>query len=195
MTCKQSALLSRLSGVAGAKLPEVDTLGARLLKRRFAARDVLMRQGAVDANIRCVASGIVKLVYADPEGREFTKSILEEGDLFASLAALRGEPASFSAVAISDGEVEALPWRLIDEMTERCHTWQTVARRCFQSFAQRKERREFELLTLSAAERWRRLGIERPGLVARLSQQELAALIGITPVALSRLRARLLRRP
>lgn len=106
----------------------------------------------------------MKLVYADTEGRDCTKSILKQGDLFASPASLRGGPASFSVVAITDGEVL---WRRIDEMTGRCHTWQTVARRWFETFARRKEQREFELLTLSAVERWRRLGIERPGLVVR----------------------------
>ena len=154
-----------------------------------------MRQGEPDADLRFVASGVVKLVYADAAGRNFTKSILEQGDLFASLAALRGGFASFGAVAITDGEIEALPWAAIDELTERCHAWQTVARRCFETLARRKEQREFELLTLSASERWRRLGIERPELVARLPQTELAALVGITPVALSRLKARTPRHP
>ncbi|MBE0385874.1 Crp/Fnr family transcriptional regulator [Pseudoalteromonas luteoviolacea] len=54
--------------------------------------------------------------------------------------------------------------------------------------ALKKERREFELLTLSATERFNNLRNDDPQLVAKLTQNDIAKYLGITPVALSRIK-------
>ena len=58
-------------------------------------------------------------------------------------------------------------------------------------FGMKKERREKELLTESAEARYRLLQEASPGLPAKVKQKDLARYLGITPVALSRIRARL----
>ena len=53
-----------------------------------------------------------------------------------------------------------------------------------------QERRERELLTLNAEERYRLLVQERPELVSLVPQKDLARYIGVTPVAMSRIVSR-----
>ena len=61
-------------------------------------------------------------------------------------------------------------------------------------FAMKKERREKEFLTESAETRYRMLVDQSPGLLDKVRQKDIARYLGITPVALSRIRARNLRR-
>ena len=71
------------------------------------------------------------------------------------------------------------------------HAWERIARKVFASLATKKEQREFELLTMSPQQRWIDFKTENPDLLKRITQIEIAGLIGITPVALSRIKARL----
>ena len=54
-----------------------------------------------------------------------------------------------------------------------------------------EERRHQELLTEDATTRYRAFVTERPALAARLTQRQIAAYIGVTPEAVSRIRAAL----
>ena len=54
----------------------------------------------------------------------------------------------------------------------------------------KKERREREFLTESAEERYRMLLERSPALFDKVTQKDIARYLGITPVALSRIRKR-----
>jgi len=54
----------------------------------------------------------------------------------------------------------------------------------------KKERREYEFLCLSAPQRFALLKQRSPELVSRLTQNDIARYLGITPVALSRIKQR-----
>ena len=59
-------------------------------------------------------------------------------------------------------------------------------------FAMKKEKREFEFLCQSAEERFRMLAKNSPSLVEKVTQNDLARYLGITPVGLSRIKKRTL---
>jgi len=65
--------------------------------------------------------------------------------------------------------------------------WATLLRRATMLFAERKEARERELLTLTPEDRYRAFVAESPGLEARVTQKDLAAYLGVTPVGLNRI--------
>ena len=59
------------------------------------------------------------------------------------------------------------------------------------NFAMKKERREFELLCLSAEERYKLLLERSPDIAKNVTQNDISRYLGITPVALSRIRKRM----
>lgn len=179
-----------LSAIIGGPLPcwEVAETAART--NQYLKGDSLMIQGDGDQMIRFVISGLIRLSYEDATGRHLTKSIIQPQNVFASVAALMGGSSSFSAVALADALVISLPYPTMRQLADSHMAWEKVASFLFMRLAQSKEQREFELLTMSAEQRWQRLCAREPRLVASISQAELAALIGITPVALSRIKGR-----
>jgi CRP-like cAMP-binding protein len=56
--------------------------------------------------------------------------------------------------------------------------------------ALKKERREYEFLCLSAEKRYRLLLENMPDLLKKITQNDIARYLGITPVALSRIKNR-----
>ncbi len=100
----------------------------------------------------------MRLAYEHEDGRLFSKSILLEGDLVASATALAGGATTFSATALTEVVLEALPYPAVQRLMARHIAWERVARKLFADLARVKEQREFEFLTLSAEERWRDAG-------------------------------------
>ena len=69
-------------------------------------------------------------------------------------------------------------------------TWQQIGRIMAEKHYVMRERRQYQLLTMSADERLDQFLKDYPNLGGRVSQKDLAAYLGITPVSLSRLRGK-----
>ena len=183
--------LDRFVTLAGPTPAGIEPLAAAMRVLPAERGTDLFRQGEPDGNLYYLHRGLVRLGYLDTKGAALTKSIVAEGGLFGSLKALaNGATASFTATALEDSAVVRVPYAALEQAMALDLRWERAARLVLQDLALAKEEREFELLTLTPTQRWTRLQGKRPDLVARVSQMELARLIGVTPVALSRIKGR-----
>lgn len=191
MSLQCQALLEALAGEA---LPEWERFARDVRTRRLAGGESLFHADQAWPWLAVVTSGVAKLVYPREDGGERIKSFIAEGGFFASLAALtpRGR-TTFSAVAMTDLTVEQIPYVTLREFGDRHIAWQRALRVGIERYGARKEKRERELLTLTPEQRYGRFLVEEPALAARIPQKDLALYLGITPVALSRIRGRLQR--
>jgi CRP-like cAMP-binding protein len=174
--------------LAGGTLPNWSVFALQVQLRSFPAGASIFAQGMEHPFVHVVRRGLVKNVYLRDTGDAWIKSLCTEGRFLGSMAALRpGGLASFSAVCIEDCELERIPISVIEQFAARDLPWSNMVRRAYALFAERKEQRERELLTLSAEDRYRTFIAEQPGLEKRISQKDLAAYLGITPVGLNRI--------
>lgn len=159
--------------------------------KRLPKGTVLFRQGEDAARFYCMEEGTVKAFYATHDGKQFTKSFVQRGECIASLASIvDGEPSTFTAVCIEDCvTLEVSRAVLLDVLSQDSQLAQ-VLNALLLKIAAKKERREYELLCLSAEERYQRFCAAEAGLASKLSQEEIARYLGITPVSLSRIRQR-----
>jgi CRP-like cAMP-binding protein len=79
----------------------------------------------------------------------------------------------------------------VQALADRHLPWQRAIANAYRLYGQRKERREMELLTLSPEERYRGFVRDHPELALTLKQRDIASYVRVTPVALSRIKARL----
>jgi CRP-like cAMP-binding protein len=151
----------------------------------------LFRQGDRDPNVYFVKSGLLKAYYVRSDGKEHIKSFLPEGSIIGSMVALiDNDPCTFSLSAVEDGTAIALPYRNLEDAARTDVLLANSLIGFLSAYGKRKERREYELLSLSPADRLTILTKTMPDIASRVSQADLAAYIGVTPQALSRIKRR-----
>lgn len=191
MTAPIARLMSVFEAMTNnAELPDWADLEASILVKEHHAKSYIFQQGVDDHTLYFIDRGLVKLCYETQSGAQLSKSILPETSIFASRNALDGGKADFSAVALETSVLVHIPIKKISALIAKHHAWERLARSFFSALALKKERKEFQLLTMSAQERWQSIQQDYPDICKRVTQSELAALVGITPVALSRIKAR-----
>mgnify|MGYP000029324209 FL=1 len=166
-------------------------LGQSIRVQAFKRGTTIFNSGEVCTDIYLIRSGLVKLDYCTRDGKELIKSFIAEGEVFGSLySQLTGKGATYSAVALEDVEVDMLSYSVLEALCKNNPELQNVLLSFFQQLALSKEIREYEFLCLSAQDRYQSFCDQNPDLVTRIRQADLALYLGITPVALSRLKHR-----
>lgn len=176
--------------IAGQTLAEREVVIEAVELRHVRGGETLFSLGDAHPFIYVVRQGVVKLSYLNEHGEEWIKSLVADGQFFASLAALRSGQASFSASAIGACVLERIPFRTLEQLADRDLAWSRMVRNALMIFAERKEHRERQFLTMTAEARYRLLLAEAPHLAARTPQKDLSSYLGITPVGLSRIARR-----
>lgn len=152
--------------------------------------EFFLRPGDDADRVAVVRSGLVRFYYVDRDGREATKAFRGAGELVAAYSELlTGKPSRTHIQAVEDTELLTLDHARLRALYGAHPCWQELGRRIAEEHYVNKEQREYEFLQLSALERYRQFEERYPGLAARLPQYHIASYLGITPVALSRLRS------
>ena len=159
--------------------------------RQFPKGAFLFRQGARGGSLFFIQSGLVKAYYETLDGKEFIKSFLTDGEFVASMQAIvAGNPNSFTVLSLEDSVVIEVPKEAVLNQFINNPGLTDMLNSMLLKLAAKKERREYELLCMSPEERYLLLCERDAKLLGRLSQNDIARYLGITPVALSRIRKR-----
>lgn len=157
----------------------------------LSAESLVFRQGDADRNLYLLRWGVLKAFYTTEDGKEMIKSLLLPGDMIGSLTSAYSKAAcSFTLECLTDCELTRLPFDLVQDKSRLDLNLATAVNDFLLQFAMRKERREFELLCLTAEDRYRNLLEKQPSLFEHINQYDIARYLGITPVALSRIKKR-----
>lgn len=167
-------------------------LQPHMKRKRLTRGGHVIRQGEMMTDFFIIESGLVKLYYLTREGKEWVKSFVMEGGAFGSRTCqIIGEGSPFAAVCLEDTRLVVLPYVVFRRvLLDRPKLMESVFQ-LTEEIGLKKERREYELLCRTAQERYRAFQQEEPGLAGRLSQMDIARYLGITPIALSRIKKRL----
>lgn len=136
-----------------------------------------------------VHSGGLREYYLLPDGRERTRSFNLPGEFAGSLSdLLAAAPSRLCVVAEVPSVLLLTRWPDYLALVESSLDWQRFARRLAERLYLRKVEREYELLALDAADRYRAALARWPTLEQVFRQHHIASYLGVTPVHLSRLR-------
>ncbi len=163
-----------------------------LSERTFEKGDYLVRAGDVADNFYFIVSGLVRFFYCTEDGKEFNKHFAMENGFAGSFHCLiLREPCGFFIQALEKTDTIVLPNRVLNEFYDRHACWERLGRINAEYLALRKEAREKELLLDSLEVRYQRFLKEFPGLADRIPQYHIASYLGVTDVALSRIRKKI----
>ena len=171
-------------------LPEAEwALFAKGLSiKRLSKGQAWIQAGQSGDEIAYVLEGLLRVYYLLPNGAEFIRSFRPEGQFSASYsAALTRSVSEFTIEAIEDTKLVVFSYQHFAQGFTRHLCWQEIGRKISEALYIVFQKREYELLCLSAEDRYRSFREEFRLLTNRLSQAQVASYLGITPVSLSRL--------
>ncbi len=158
----------------------------------FSRNSFLAKAGDKLDNVFSITCGLVRYYYITDSGREFNKYFVMDNRLFGSFSSLfLGMPCGFFMQALEDTGALVITRKSMDELYSRHSCWERLGRMTAMSFICHMEKREKEFLLDSLETRYCRFIDEYPGLINRVHQYHVASYLGVTDVALSRLRKKI----
>jgi CRP-like cAMP-binding protein len=158
----------------------------------FEKEAFLVRAGEKADNFYFIVQGLVRFFYATESGKEYNKHFAKENDFAGAMHALvLGAPSRFFIQAFEKTHTIVLPNDGLNALYERHACWERLGRKNAEYLALQKEARERAFLLDSLPTRYRHFVTHYPGLLDRLPQYHIASYLGVTDVALSRIRAKM----
>ncbi len=152
----------------------------------------LLRAGERWVSLLWVETGVLRLYYLDRQGRSANKNFHLDGAMLWPLTpALAATPVDFWIEAVTPARVWRVPAAGWQAACADWPAWSALERRTLALLLDDKMRREQQFLQCSATQRYEDLCQRRPEWLARIPLRHLASYLGITDVALSRIRRRL----
>jgi CRP-like cAMP-binding protein len=166
----------------------------KIENRTYRKNEFITREGEIENYVYLIKSGGVKVTYTSNDVT-FIVCVWFKGDMFSSLVSfLEQSPSMTNIIAIADTVVERVNYSQIQQYYKQHHIVSEVGRKLIEFNFILKAKKELEMLSKTAEERYMEL-IEQSGhLVLELSVKEIASYLGIHPESLSRIR-RKIRRP
>jgi CRP-like cAMP-binding protein len=154
--------------------------------------DYFISAGQTPGKFGFIVKGLVRYVYIDREGREFTKVFLAENSFVSSYTAMKNRTQSpFSIQALTPTEMIEVGYEQWQKLTRTNEVWNKFLIALLEKGYAIKEKRERELLFLDAESRYKIFREEFSVLESSIKQHLIASYIGITPIALSRIRKKM----
>lgn len=175
-----------------ARLQSDAQLASRMRHSTHAKGSQIIKQGEVCGDVIFLRRGLAQMSYVTFEGKEWIKSFFAENSVLGSRRCqIMGEPSHFAITCLEDCEVTAFPYDGLRAACANDPALMTVFFDFNEQVSLRKEKREYEFLCLSAQDRYQGFLEDYAHIVPRLTQAQIASFIGITPIALSRIRKRI----
>lgn len=154
--------------------------------------EYFIRSGSVPDKMACIVSGIFRVFYNTGSGDEKILAIRNEGWMLSAFSAfLEHTPSWYDIQALEDSDVLYISLdQYIDGLLGH-PCWQAINTKYVQMLFVEKERRESEFLSDDAETRYKKFRQRFPGAEGRIRQYHIASYLGITPVALSRIRRKM----
>lgn len=187
-----SHLMDRIKSVVDVP-PDQELKLTKLCKEISVAKGQhFIREGEVPGRFGFVSSGLFRYYYIDDKGREFTKGFFQENTFLSSYSAMiLNRPSYFNIEALEDSSVVVIDFAQWKELIKQHVCWSALLISVLQKAFEKKEARERELLLFDAETRYTLFRQQYPGLEGRVRQHMIASYLGITNVALSRVRKKM----
>ncbi|XDD53955.1 Crp/Fnr family transcriptional regulator [Leptospira sp. WS4.C2] len=159
-------------------------------KIKLGKKEIFAKQGIHLFSVGLVESGGFKLVYKQGK-KEWIKSFIFEGGILGSLPSiLNQQKSTYSILALEPSEVFVLPANELKTKMEKEDRYKEFLIQFLSNLYLKKEERVADFLLLEPEKRYKKFILEYHSVLERISQIDQAAYLGITNVALSRIKKR-----
>jgi CRP-like cAMP-binding protein len=170
-------------------------LAQALRVRHLARGEHLLQAGEQLPVLALLLQGTCRLYYPRPNGEERTTYFFFENHLLGDYAGcLTGQPSQLSIQALVDTELVVFDYAVLRQLYDQRPVYERFGRLLAEYHLLGTDARLVEHLLLSPEERYRALlSSGKTKILERIPQHLVANYLGITPVSMSRIRARVAR--
>lgn len=159
-------------------------------KIKLGKKEIFAKQGIPLFSVGLVETGGFKLVYKLGK-KEWIKSFIFEGGVLGSLPSVFNQkPSTYSILALEPSEVFVLHVSEFKSKLEKKNQYKEFLIQFLSTLYLKKEERVADFLLLEPDKRYKKFIQEYQSVLDRISQIDQAAYLGITNVALSRIKKR-----
>jgi CRP-like cAMP-binding protein len=174
---------------------ETDLFVSLLQQKTIPRKGFLLKQGDVCKTENFITKGCMRTYTIDDGGFEHIVSFGVEdwwvGDLYSFLTQTK---ATYFIDALEDSEVLQITKENLDKLYQQVPKFERFFRLLFQNAFIAQQNRINQTLSFTAEQRYLEFINRYPQLEQRLSQKQVSAYLGITPVFLSLIRKKLTRK-
>ncbi len=160
-----------------------------LISRKAREGEIILSKGASSSSMYIVKTGLFKMYHLNENWREYVLNFYQRLDVIIPLLDITNNKiSSVGLECITDGEILCFDIEKLDILIEEKHVLATLSLKVISMYYKKKEKRELQILALNALGRYQALQENWPQLLEDVPQHQIASYLGITPVALTRLK-------
>ena len=155
----------------------------------FRKREFLAKKGEFSKQVAFIKSGVLRAYYSNYKGEEYNKTFFTTGKFVGAYSSLvSGQRNLIDIDCLTDCTLLIANYQEIKDLYDRYPKVERLSRILAEQFFVAKEKREIELVTLEAKERYLIFQEEHPQLEQLIPQYHIASYLGVSPTQLSRIR-------
>lgn len=160
---------------------------SRCRTKKVSKGKLILKKGQIANQYFFIVSGGVRFFY-ELSDQENTTWITFKNEFFTEISSLNPQkPTRFNIEAIEDTELVVIEKKDMDFLYGYVPSWQEFGRKIWEAISVRMIDQILNFQTLSAEERYLEI-MNNPEFLQKIPIKQLAAVLGITPNALSRIR-------
>ncbi|WP_138992504.1 Crp/Fnr family transcriptional regulator [Larkinella sp. C7] len=160
---------------------------SRCTERQIPKGKTILRKGQIAKQYFFIVSGGVRFFY-DRNDQENTTWVTFKNEFFTEISSLHPQkPSRFTIEAIEDSKLVVIDKKDMDFLYSHVPVWEEFGRKIWEAMSVRMIDQILNFQTLSAEERYLEF-MSNPEFLQKVPIKQLAAVLGITPNALSRIR-------
>lgn len=163
--------------------------------REIPRQQYWIQEGKMETEIGLVLEGSLRHYYTKDGEEKTTYFYFEHHFVGSYISSLTASQSLLTIEALTHCRLLAFPFKQLQALYEQSKAWERFGRVLAEYLAIGLEERMVGLLTLSPEERYiQLLQGNKQKIIERIPQHYIASYLGITPVSLSRIRNRLLKK-
>ena len=153
--------------------------------------EYLVREGSRVSHCYVLTEGVVR-VYYNKEGNEYNKTFFTPGMFPTPLTALLSDaPSALSFQALTPCQLIGFSYYKFKELSDKHRCLERIFLKILENVWIKKERHDIQMVTNDATTNYMLFREQFPHLENLIPQYHIASYLGITPIQLSRIRAKL----